>query len=391
MKAPVFPVVKKEEAVKPHDPSEENYHSVDYPSHIVSDSQKDAYCKSMATSWVQEMRSRTNTLPSPSTSADTVSKQKGDRRGTMLAGNIIKKSLDEFFSSSDGGGDASSCGEEERGVLKSSFSTVRYDPDRNLGRFIFGKDFRPRTSLFLLVTLPHTIGCFPFYLALWNFIPRDFLYLSVLSWPLMVYIALTLNIDLAMRVAVSPASITNCLWSAAFFVSSIFEYQESQGAYYGIIMNGMFLNTLCMILVPFFDAFPAHIRIVINRYTLSAFIMVIVAFQLALYYNWSNCNYVHLSLFGNYINVSAGSLMSSALNTFIIFMTLNVITSWIRPTNLITVVSGTRSIILSEKEAQALRALDATAEVGFKHFALVSKCAYIYSSFFLLYVLGVDL
>ena len=120
-------------------------------------------------------------------------------------GNIIQKSLDEFLSEPssqyehDNAEAEAEGGSEERGVLKSSFSTVRYDPNRNLGRFVFGNNFRPRTTILLLVTLPHALGAFPFFLALWNFIPQEFIYLNFLSWPLMVYIALTMNIDLALH------------------------------------------------------------------------------------------------------------------------------------------------------------------------------------------------
>lgn len=116
------------------------------------------------------------------------------------------------------------------GIIRPTMSIETYDIHRNLGTLIFGHKFRPSIKLVAFLDVVYSIGGIISCFALWNFIPRVFVYSSLLCWPHLLYDALIFNIDKVKYLLREYQTITSTFWSLVLCIMMLVMYENQEHA-----------------------------------------------------------------------------------------------------------------------------------------------------------------
>lgn len=252
--------------------------------------------------------------------------------------------------------------ERTNGALRAAFSTTRYDSDDNIGRAIFGNRFK--INLFLLVLLSCT--------ALVGVTVEMFLYVRVtlplhfsssshavvllLPVPLGVYCFLLINRELAVKILQERDTRIYLFWCAVFCTCTVAEVHK-MGFLFSV--QATFVS-LVLALVPFVDAGPPKLRVILNKFASPIVVFFMLLMQVSFFFNWCGCELYTISFLGE-LKTTTRSLASTALNNLIIIAVSNVLAAFRHPSSLVMIRSRVEMLLLTETEATLLRAIDRNA------------------------------
>ena len=239
------------------------------------------------------------------------------------------------------------------GIIRSVFDTDRYNLNRYMGKRWFGQSFEPSHKMMLLVAGMWITMSIPCILALWLFIPWYYIFLIAFQIPFHVYIISLINIDLAKRVLIMQETIIYTIWVVVFAVSIIVQFSESEN-FVGYLFF-MALCTLDMLLIPFFDTLPHDQRVVVNIIVLPAAIVLMILWEIALFFNWS-CTPNYSLTFGQ-TKYSASGISSTSLYNVIALITINIFYMIRHPNRLTMIVGMTEVLTLHEEESDLIRTM----------------------------------
>jgi hypothetical protein len=242
---------------------------------------------------------------------------------------------------------------KNRGIIRSTFDTERYDINRFIGKRWFGNSFEPTHRIMCWVSAMWITMSIPSYLGFWEFIPSFNLLFAVFQIPFHVYVISLINLDLAKRVLLLQETIFYSAWVLVFTGSMLVQFSESE--HFAGYLFFMTLCTLDMLLIPFFDTLPHDQRVVVNIVVLPAAIALMLFWEMALYFNWSRTPTFAFS-FGHTQYTTSGIAATSLLNV-IALLALNIYTTIRHPSRLAMIVGMTEVLTLNEEESDLIRTM----------------------------------
>jgi hypothetical protein len=296
-----------------------------------------------------------------STSSGGYEPSSAERRSSqVLAGTISRLASSTGVADDEQG--SSPLQEEERtcGVLRTVFSTTRYNPDNTIGRAIIGDRFQIQVGIIMVLASLALAGFTIGFLIFVRAIPSRHLSLNAMSvllpLPVLAYAIMTFNCDLAAQVLKQRDTRIYHFWCAVFCACMIAEVQK-MGILHFVLVS--FLS-LVLALVPFIDAAPPILRFLFNRLVAPVVLSAMILMQVSLYFNLCGCELFTISFFGE-MKATTSSLASSALNNMIILLASNIVTAYRHPSSLVVIRSRVETLLLTESEATLLRAMDRNA------------------------------
>jgi hypothetical protein len=337
---------------------------IHYPNHIGKDDTeaKRRYSLLAAEAWGMEVKRLEGGEEEGEGKREGLGGNHAKRRNTMTAAADLRSLITSPITQDDATSqpptrESTDSASVRQTVIRSSLRTLRGGVDNSVGRLLLGNGWKGSYLLrYAFALVLYSAGALLACLALWNFIPRPYIYSVVLCIPYCIFNVLTFNVDICRLVMRQQSNMIFWFWATVLIASLSVEYY-GQDHYAGIIFL-LVLLLWSVYLIPMFDSLPLHERAITNKLLAPICNMLLMVWVVSLSYNWAMTEGYFISIAGH-IRLTAAGLATSAINNVVVLMTLNIYSIFRYPTRLVSVRSEVEALQMSEGEAVSLRSYDA--------------------------------